>query len=127
MIDEAYYHALRERTVRSLMQPGELYQAYQALKERNRGRAHSFTGPSEINAEKCYYCDDTGWQAIMQKSELSDAINSYSRPCACSAAPASRRSQAPKREPEFVRDITGRWWKREDVAEQDESLFRKLR
>lgn len=106
-LEPAYFRALRERTVRAAMQPGELFQVWQRMREAN---THSFRPSKPIPEGACRYCENTGWQTLLIPGE-SGALNSHARACACSCAPLSMRSEFPFREPHWLRDVYGRWTK----------------
>lgn len=109
-----YFRALRDRTVRAAMQPGELYQAWLRLRE-ELGVNQKWVPPQPVSAEACYYCDDTGWQTVAQKAEGSSNENQYVRPCACSMAPSSKRSLVPLREPQWRKRPRSSIWERKEL------------
>lgn len=108
----------------------QMLKAWQTiLDERRRRPRPSLTREDEV----CYYCDGTGWQSVMYtetrkvmlKIGESKREEEYEfppgrtavRPCACSAAPASMRSNYPLRGPTWEREKAGRWWQKVQVTE----------
>lgn len=97
---EAFVYATRTRTVRAVLQPAEVLAAYHAIREEERAKA-----PARYKApegERCFYCQDTGWQTVAQRSE-SGQWNTAARRCACSAVPVQFRSYRPLGTPEYRR------------------------
>ena len=94
---ECYYRALRERTVRAALQPGELYQLSAPIAQEVRARRPAEIAEREDGA--CPYCEK-GWQTYAYLS-ASGNENTAARPCACEATPLEVRSLEPLREPEW--------------------------
>jgi len=111
-LTECYYRALRERTVRAALQPGELYQLSVRIVEEMRENRRERYQPLKAPEDSCYYCEGAGWQTLAQKVPDSYGENTFARPCACSAAPAEKRSAQPYREPEWRKRKHSVIWER---------------
>jgi len=105
---DCYLHAQRSRTVRAMLQPGEIIAAWQE----RRGSLAARTAPINVDqGESCYYCDGAGWQTVAYIAE-SENENTGVRACACSAAPLEVRSLQPYREPEWQKRKHSVIWER---------------
>ena len=110
-IEECALKAVRERTVKGLLQPQEVLAAWRAI--RLGEAAERDSRPVAVWADElCYYCDGSGWQSVAQTTAGSRNENTYVRPCACSAAPLNVRSLVPLREPEWQKRKHSAVWER---------------
>lgn len=100
----------------------QLLKAWQfVIDEKRQRRAQSIKPDADA---PCYYCGDSGYQTILMTKPEDRIVNgekytappghTTARPCACSAAPASQRSDFPLREPMYSREPSGRWWFRNE-------------
>lgn len=111
-LTECYFRALRERTVRAALQPGELYQLSTSIAQEQR---NSRPAPTFVeNGEACWYCEGTGWQTLARKVPDSYGENTFVRPCACSAAPLEIRKLEPLGEPEWHKRKHSVIWERSE-------------
>lgn len=96
-LHDCYLHALRTRTVRAMLQPGELIASWQDIRGSLASRVPAMGSEQD---QSCYYCEGSGWQTVAYIAESGNE-NTAVRACACSAAPASMRKSEPYREPEW--------------------------
>lgn len=100
----------------------QMLKAWQCITDdRRQQRVQSIKPQSDA---PCYYCFDSGYQTILMTKPEDRIVNgekytappghTTARPCACSAAPASQRSDFPLREPMYSREPSGRWWFRNE-------------
>jgi len=107
---ECYLAASRDRSVRAIMQPHELIQAWKVIREKERSRA-TFAPMAQPEGDACYYCGGSGWQTVAYIAESGNE-NTAVRACACSAAPAAMRKSEPYREPEWHKRKHSVIWER---------------
>jgi hypothetical protein len=110
-LSECYYRALRERTVRAALQPGELYQLSVRIVEEMRESRREHYEPLKAPEESCYYCEGTGWQTVAYIAESGNE-NTGVRACACSSAPIGVRKFEPLREPQWRKRKHSVIWER---------------
>jgi hypothetical protein len=108
---ECYYRAIRERTVRAALQPGELYQLSVRIVEEMRENRRERYQPMKAPEESCWYCSGAGYQTLAYITESGNE-NTELRACACSAAPFQIRKLEPRREPEWRKRKHSVIWER---------------
>jgi hypothetical protein len=109
-IEECELRAVRQRSVKALLQPQELLAAWRELRDEERSRQPP--APVSIESgEVCHYCESTGWQTLATRGESGNE-NTAVRPCACSATPLEIRSLQPLREPQWQKRKHSAIWER---------------
>ncbi len=107
-IEECELRAVRQRSVKALLQPQELLAAWRELRDEERARQPAVVAESIDGS--CPYCE-RGWQTYAYLS-ASGNENTAARPCACDATPLEIRSLEPLREPEWQKRKHSAIWER---------------
>jgi hypothetical protein len=107
-IEECELRAVRQRSVKALLQPQELLAAWRELRDEERSR--QLPAIAETSDSSCPYCDK-GWQTYAYLSDSGNE-NTAARPCACDATPLEIRSLAPLREPQWQKRKHSAIWER---------------
>lgn len=112
-LEECYLRTMRERTIRTALQPTELLQTWRTIAGIEQGRRENpFTDDDfKPRLYKCRYCSDQGYQHVRVRRGLGYTVV-QARPCVCEAAPISQQSKAPLAEPEWTRLRNGEWERR---------------
>jgi hypothetical protein len=110
-LEECELRAVRQRSVKALLQPQELLAAWRELREEDRAkRPPPQPGAETQDGVACPYCEQ-GWQTYAYLS-ASGNENTAARPCACDATPLEIRSLQPLREPEWHKRKHSAIWER---------------
>jgi hypothetical protein len=110
-LEECELRAVRQRSVKALLQPQELLAAWRELRDEERSKRPPPAPVSIESGEVCHYCEGTGWQTFATIGESGNE-NTSVRPCACSAAPLEIRTLAPMREPQWHKRKHSVIWER---------------
>ena len=97
-IEECELRAVRQRSVKALLQPQELLAMWDEIRAEERERK-----PPQIATPLdtvCYYCEGTGWQTYATRSDSGNE-NTAVRRCACLRVQIESRSLQPLQEPEW--------------------------
>jgi hypothetical protein len=103
-LEFAYRRVMRDREVRSPLQPKELRDACRSLAVADR-RASQATQPAD---ERCGLCDSTGYQLVEIYCSKRDWTYRAARGCNCAATPEGQRVK-PVIPPEWLRGRDGVW------------------
>lgn len=108
-IEECELRAVRQRSVKALLQPQELLAMWDEIRSLDRERRPPAV---ELPLDSvCYYCEGAGWQTYAFKAESGNE-NTAVRPCACDRTPLEIRSMQPLRAPEWRRRKHSVIWER---------------
>lgn len=108
-IEECELRAVRQRSVKALLQPQELLPMWDEIRSLDRERRPPAV---EVPLDSvCYYCEGAGWQTYAFKAESGNE-NTAVRPCACNATPLEIRSMQPLLSPEWQKRKHSVIWER---------------
>jgi hypothetical protein len=103
-LEFAYRRVMRDREIRSPLQPKELRDACRAVALADR-RAAQVVTPLD---ERCGLCDGTGYQLVEVYCPKREWSYRAARGCNCSGAPEKQRTKT-VRDPDWMKGLDGVW------------------
>jgi hypothetical protein len=114
-IEECELRAVRQRSVKALLQPQELLAMWAEIRDEERARQPA-TFPASLDASSCPYCEGHGWQIYATLSESGNE-NTAARACCCDKAPIEARKLEPLHAPEYRKRKHSMIWEKVEQVE----------
>jgi hypothetical protein len=108
-LDDCYIYVMRERQIRTAVQPIELLHAWRQIAATELYRSASVDQRNVTdNTYRCLHCRDHGYQHV-RVHRGGDYYSICARACICDAAPVGQRSASPLTPPEWRLNDHGEW------------------
>ena len=108
-LDDCYIYVMRERQIRTAVQPIEILHAWRQIAATELYRNASVDQRNVTdNTYRCLHCHDQGYQHVLVRRGIG-YVSVCARPCVCDAAPVGQRSAFPLEEPAWRCNLKGEW------------------